>query len=375
MPGMERTGEQHAPLGEYRAAVEATEHEVVVTTGRPPTPRLARHVVTLDDGHEVTVAVAGHGVPFVVVHGFMAEGFMYAQTLSRLVALGYKVVAVDTAGHGGTEVLPDAERDFDAYVELFSRTLDHLGIRQAVLTGHSMGGRVVAELAAEHPERAVALLLLDPILGRPWDRIVARARLFPPLLAWRGVLIALDTASTFPFVRDRAQARKLARLLTPTVLRHVRRPWHLFAPAVAILRSGSSRPVLERIRRHDVPTIVVHGQRDMVVPLGTARDAAERAGGHLVVVHRASHSWLLKDPETLPAVVQVLSDGPLGQAFAAALASHDLDPDAPVDEIEAAFYEPDALALALTPPLEFESTDAEFRPPRYRFSRVQLGVA
>ena len=380
MPVMEGPGDGHdrehagtLPLAEYRSAVEAAEEKVTAATGHPPAPRLARHVITLDDGHEVSVAVAGRGMPFVVVHGFMAEGFMYAQTLNRLVALGYKVVAIDTAGHGGTEVLPDAERDFDSYVELLGRTLDHLGIRHAVLTGHSMGGRVVAGLAAEEPERAVALLLLDAIVGGPWDRIVTRARLFPPLLAWLGFLIAVDTASTIPLVRNRSQALKLARLLTPTVLRHIRRPWHLLAPAVAILRSGSSRSLLERIDRHGIPTMVVHGERDIVVPLATARDTAERVGGSLIVVHRATHSWVLKDPDTLPAVVEALWEGPLGDAYEAALREHGVDAGAPIDAVEAAFYDSDALVLALTPELTFERSEAEKREPRYRFSQVDVG--
>lgn len=373
------TDDLRAPLHDYRRAVARSEAEVEEATGRPATPRLSRHVIRLDDGHEVTVAVAGHGVPFVVVHGFMAEGFMYAQSLSRLVGLGFKVVAVDTAGHGGTEVLPDSEYDFDAYVELFERALDHLGIRSAVLTGHSMGGRIVAELAAGNPERAIALLLIDPILGRPWDRIVARARVFPPVLAWLGAVILLDTASTFPLLGNRAQAAKLFRLLGPTLLRHVRQPWRLLAPAAAILRSGSSRTLLERIRRFAVPTVVVHGERDYVVPLATGRDAAERSGGDLVVVHRATHSWPLKDPETLPALVQTLFGGRLGRAYEDALGRRGLDDAATVDEVEAAFYDPSARVLDLTPELRFEGIDPDDQErrhqPRYRFSRVDLGGA
>ena len=64
-------------------------------------PRLARSTVTLADGHQVGVAVTGQGIPLVVVHGFSAEGILYAETLSRLVAMGYRVVAIDAAGHGG----------------------------------------------------------------------------------------------------------------------------------------------------------------------------------------------------------------------------------------------------------------------------------
>ena len=41
-------------------------------------PRLARHTITLSDGHDVGVAVCGRGVPLVLVHGFTAEGMLYA---------------------------------------------------------------------------------------------------------------------------------------------------------------------------------------------------------------------------------------------------------------------------------------------------------
>ena len=69
-------------------------------------PRLARHSFTLSSGHRVGLIVSGRGVPLVVVHGFTAEGFLYAQTLQRLVDTGFKVVAIDMAGHGGTQGLP-----------------------------------------------------------------------------------------------------------------------------------------------------------------------------------------------------------------------------------------------------------------------------
>lgn len=363
----------HARLREHQEVLGGAEETIVEETGRVPSPRLSRHTIALPDGHQVSVAVAGRGVPFVVVHGFMAEGFIYAQTLSRLVALGYKVVAVDTAAHGGTDVLPEAEIDFDAYVDLFSRVLDHLGIRRAVLVGHSMGGRLVAELGAAEPERALALLLVDPIVGRSWDRIAARARMFPPLLAWRGFLIGLDTLTTIPVLRDREQTLKLLRLLAPSVTRIAARPWRLLAPAIAILRSGSSRITLETLRRQRVPTMVVHGERDLVVPLETAVDAAQRSGGHLVVVRKAPHSWLLKDPETLPAVVQHLAEGPLGDAHDRALEEAGLDPEtATVDEIEEAFFEPGSLAVILTPELEFDVSEYEHQPAKFEFSQVEV---
>src|SRR5690606_24254298 len=113
----------------------------------------------LDDDHAVGVAVCGQGLPVVLVHGFTAEGILYAQTLSRLVHMGFKVVAIDVAGHGSTHGLPADGHSLDAYTQLLRRVLDELGVRRAVFVGHSMGGRLVTELVAENPERAVAVVL------------------------------------------------------------------------------------------------------------------------------------------------------------------------------------------------------------------------
>src|SRR5215471_16691689 len=115
-------GDVTAPIVGPKTTPIAPEHGAVVA------PRLARHLITLDDGHQVGVAVCGRGVPLVVVHGFSAEGILYAQTLSRIVDLGFKVIAIDAAGHGGTLGLPTGAANLRSYTDLLARTLDHLGI-------------------------------------------------------------------------------------------------------------------------------------------------------------------------------------------------------------------------------------------------------
>jgi pimeloyl-ACP methyl ester carboxylesterase len=335
-------------------------------------PRLARHDLTLDDGHLVRVAVCGRGVPLVVVHGFTAEGILYAQSLSRIVDLGFKVIAVDTAGHGGTLGLPTGAQSMTSYAALLGRVLDHLGVGPAVLVGHSMGGRLVTELAAREPHRAIAVILLDAIVGDTWDRMVNAFRLFPPLLAGVGGALLVDTLSTIPLFRDPAQAQKLARLVTPTLVGHVRRPWRLVAPAVSIIRSHSSRWMLDRLRQERIPVFAVHGDRDLVVPLATGRDAVRRSRGQLVVVSGATHSWLLKDPETLPAILHQLMSGRLGTAVLKAKLSHGVDIDATADEVERALYAPDALVLELTPHQGRRDGPGLHRPPRYRWYVDQL---
>ncbi len=355
--------------------IETPSEEMASASGA--TPRLARHQITLSDGHRVGLAVSGRGVPLVVVHGFTAEGLLYAQTLSRLVSMGFKVIAVDTAGHGATRGLPAGGADLGSYSELLGRTLHELGVRRAILAGHSMGGRLVTQLAAADPDLAIAVVLLDAIVGDTWDRLVYLFRVAPPTLALIGVALAMDTASTLPVLQDPQQARKLARLVLPALLGHVVRPWRMLGPSISILRSRSSRTHLDALAEAAVPVFAIHGDRDLPVPHRTARDTVRRTGGHLVTVHRATHSWLLKDPETLPSIVSDLLPVELGFAIRDALAEAGVDSSERVlDDIEEGLYEPDAWIHELTPPLEAsgpgDAIATELRQPRYLWSRERV---
>jgi pimeloyl-ACP methyl ester carboxylesterase len=312
-----------------------------------PPVHLARHVLELDDGHRVGVAVAGHGVPLVVVHGFGVESLLYAQPLGRLAALGFRVVALDVAGHGDSEGLGAFPTVHD-YADLLDRAIAHLGIERAVLAGHSMGGRLVADVAALDPERVIGVLLVDAIVGGPWERMRCALRWSPPLLAAYGGAFALDLLGTVPIVADVEQARKLGSRAGRSIELHAARPWRVVTPAQAILRAGSSLPVLGELRDHDVYVAAIHGDRDRLVPLGAGRDAALRTGGDLVVVHGGTHSWLLRCPETLPAIVGELLGGRLGEARDAALVAAGADPaTATPDDVEAALLAPDSLLGAL----------------------------
>jgi pimeloyl-ACP methyl ester carboxylesterase len=324
----------------------------------------------LEDGHRVGVAVCGQGLPVVLVHGLTAEGILYAQVLSRMVKMGFKVVAVDMAGHGATDGLPSGGADLASYARLLGRVLDHLGIPRAVLAGHSLGGRLVAQVVAAEPERAVAVVLVDAAVGEAWDRLVNVSKVMPPVFAGMGAMLMVDTLSTLPWLRNPNQALKLGRLIAPTMAGHALHPWRIVGPAVSLFRSRSSRPVLEALAQHDVPVVVIHGDRDLVVPFATARDAARITGGWLVAVHGGTHSWLLKDPETMPAIVAYLLGNELHGLRRRVLSDVGLNPaTATFDQIEAAFLASDALVHSLTPtPIAPAPLPLSSRPARYRWT-------
>jgi pimeloyl-ACP methyl ester carboxylesterase len=333
-----------------------------------PLERVRYHSLRLSDGHRIGVIVGGRGIPLVVAHGFSFAGGLYVQSLSRLASMGFRVVAVDLAGHGGSTGLGVRGWDLDAYRRFLAEVLDELGIGRAVLCGHSLGGRLLAELAAAEPDRAMALLLVDAAVGRAWDDLAAFACWNPALLGVVGASLATDTLSTMFLTGD--QGLKLQGLAMPQAMVNAFAPWRLVAPALSVLLSGGSAATLGRLQEADLPVFVLHGERDQVVPVSAARDAARRAGGELVLVHGAAHSWLLEDPETLRSIVaELLGDG-LGTACLRAIADAGHDPEAvSLAEMEEIFYAPGALALRLGPTARRE----ELRPgrkPRFSWSRA-----
>jgi pimeloyl-ACP methyl ester carboxylesterase len=214
----------------------------------------------------------------------------------------------------------------------------------------------------------IAVVLLDAIVGDTWDRMVYLYRFFPPLMLGTALTPVVDTITTVPWFRDPRQAMKLGNLVAPTIRGHLRQPWRMLGPAASILRSRGSRRMLEKLKARKVPVFVVHGTWDLAVPLQTAKDAARRARADLVVIEHGSHSWLLKDPETMPGVVHALMRGRLGTAVLKAQLDAGVDPvDSTDDDVEAALYEPDALVLQLTPRQRHHDAAELHRPPRYRW--------
>ena len=76
--------------------------------------------------------------------------------------LGQRVIAIDLVGHGGSEAPRDAaDYGIDGQAEAVRQALDALGVRRAVLVGHSMGGLVAIAVAEQDPERVERVAISD----------------------------------------------------------------------------------------------------------------------------------------------------------------------------------------------------------------------
>jgi pimeloyl-ACP methyl ester carboxylesterase len=117
-------------------------------------------VVELRDGRfKIRVLSAGEGPPLLHLHG--AGGLYWDPFLDGLAA-GHRVVAPEHPGFGGSQGLEHVEDVWDL-VLYYNELLDELGIDRATVVGHSFGGMVAAELAANNPERVERLVLVAPI--------------------------------------------------------------------------------------------------------------------------------------------------------------------------------------------------------------------
>lgn len=281
--------------------------------GQPPRPRVVHHGVVLDDGHLVGVSISGHGVPLVLQHGVAMNRHTYVRLSSRLAALGFLVVSLDAAGHGETVRLPEP-RTFAGMSELTLRTLDALGIRQAVFLGHSMGGRMTIELAAADPSRVLATILVDAAAGKPFDHKALRAYDAPYTIAWGLAAALCDAVLEQRALRGWAHLR-YAQLVGHAVWRTVRRPAEPLWAVRAIAAASDSSAHLQTLANNGIPTFVAHARNDLIVPWESAVDMARLAEAVLYEVPSASHGWILADPDRGAAFVAQLLQDELADVF------------------------------------------------------------
>jgi lipase len=103
--------------------------------------------------------------PVVCVHGVTAHGRRFKQLAEERWAKRFRVIAVDLRGHGGSAWEPPWT--IETHVGDLMETLDALGLARADWVGHSLGGRLVVELAATRPDRTRRVVLLDPAIQLP----------------------------------------------------------------------------------------------------------------------------------------------------------------------------------------------------------------
>lgn len=260
----------------------------------PAGTNLVPKYVTVDSSR-LRVLDVGRGPAVVLVHGLAASMYSWRQTIDPLVQAGYRVVAYDNRGFGFSDK-PATGYSNAAYVHLLFGLLDSLGVSDAVLVGHSMGGAIVADAALARPDRVRGLVLVDAAgLGvrYPFMLRVARWPIIGPLFdhlrgrgATGGILRAIYGDPSR--VTDQDVDQYYAPIALPEFGRSLR----------GVLREFSFEDLQGRLGTLMTPTLVMWGTRDRLIPqtIGEAM-AAGLPHSALARFQAAGHALPEESPE------------------------------------------------------------------------------
>jgi pimeloyl-ACP methyl ester carboxylesterase len=243
----------------------------------------------------------------VLVHGIAGDGSEWAPVLDRL-AEEYDVVAPDLAGHGGSTRL-SGDHSIGAFATWLRDLVEALEIERATFVGHSLGGGVVMQFSYQFPEYVERMVLVSSGgLGREVSALIRAASLpFAERVlgllggAAHGVEPVLSRVGLSPHTERGELLRRVAGLSDGD-----RRA--AFVRAVRAIASPGGQRVnaLDRLYlAEDIPTLIVWGGRDRIIPVHHAHATHDAVpGSTLVVFDEAGHFPHADDPDRFMAVLQ-----------------------------------------------------------------------
>lgn len=247
--------------------------------------------------------------PLVFVHGLSGSWPNWLEQLPVFAAT-HRVIALDLPGFGHSP-MPRGEISIAGYAQLLEKLLDRLGVDAAALIGNSMGGFISAELAIAFPQRVERLVLVSPAglsthnhrgaVALPLVRTLERS-----LLAGTAWLASKSDAVT-----------RRARLRDATLSIVVRHPAKLDSALAAEQLRGAGTAgfvqalaavlgyaIRERLPQIACPTLIVWGDRDLLIPVRDADDFAELIpGSRKVVFGDTGHVAMLERPKAFNALL------------------------------------------------------------------------
>jgi pimeloyl-ACP methyl ester carboxylesterase len=245
--------------------------------------------ITTDQGI-VHYEVYGRGRPVILLHGWLGSWGLWQETMAYL-GRYYRTYALDFWGFGESGKKRDtyAVQDFVGLVDQF---MEQLGIAEAPLVGHSMGGTVSLSVAIQFPQRVNKVVVVgSPIAGSSLSILLKLFGRRPiAFLVHNNMWVfQLSYHLLGPlFSKDRRWPKMMDRDLSKTTLES-------FLFSIASLRRTDLRPFLHQVR---VPVMGMYGDRDIVVhpkqwqPMqeGIPHSRVER-------FHRAGHFIMLDEPK------------------------------------------------------------------------------
>jgi non-heme chloroperoxidase len=229
--------------------------------------------ITTKDGVQIYYKDWGTGQPIVFSHGWPLTADDWDGQMLFFGQRGYRVIAHDRRGHGRSTQTWDGN-DMDTYADDLAALTEKLNLKNAIHVGHSTGGGEVARYIGRHGSKRVAMAVLIsavPPLMVKTDKNPAGA----PIAVFDGLRAQLAANRpqfyidiTLPFYGYNRPGAKISE--------GIREHWWLQGMLGGMkahydcIKAFSETDFTEDLKKFDVPTLILHGDDDQIVPIQAA---------------------------------------------------------------------------------------------------------
>ncbi|MBZ4399320.1 alpha/beta hydrolase [Myxococcus faecalis] len=224
-----------------------------------------RQEVMESGGHFVSYVDWGKGPPVVLLHGIPTWSYLWSG-LARALAASHRVLVPDLLGYGFSDRRDRFDRSVTRQAEVLEAWMERLGVVDAAVVGHDVGGGVAQQLAVRYPRRVSRLCLMDSVCYDAWP-LALMSQLGTP-----GMARKLSPERMTKLLRLGLKKKGFVKAQSAELLEGLLAPyttevgWVSLSRNAVALNTNQTQELAPKLGQLAVPTLVMWGAEDGLLP-------------------------------------------------------------------------------------------------------------